>query len=143
MFKKGIALFMALTLLFVLVNESADAKPRRAIKSPKQSYTETPSKSSNNVSQSNPGTNSGTKSGTTNPSTQRGFFSGGSFMKGLMIGGLAGLLFGGIFSNMGFFGNLIGLLINVMAIFALIAGIRAAINYFRNRRYSNNQRRPY
>ncbi|WP_127533623.1 hypothetical protein [Paenibacillus kobensis] len=143
MFKKFIAVFMAFSLLFVLVNESADAKPRRSIKSPKQSFTQTPKKSNDNVSQSNPGSKAGTTAGTAGQTAKRGFFSGGSFMKGLMIGGLAGLLFGGIFSNMGFFGNLIGLLINVLAIFALIAGIRTALNYFRNRRYSNNRRRPY
>lgn len=141
MFKKFIAVFMAFTLLFVLVNESADAKPRRSIKSPKQSYTQTPGKdTTDNVSQTNPGTKSGNAAA--NPA-KRGFFSGGSFMKGLMIGGLAGLLFGGLFANMGFLGNLIGLLINVMAIFALISIIRAAFVYFRNRRHSDNRRRPY
>ncbi|EFM12052.1 import inner membrane translocase subunit Tim44 [Paenibacillus curdlanolyticus YK9] len=140
MFKKALALFMVFTLLFVVVTESADAKPRRSVKSPKQSYTQTPKKDTNNVSQSNPGSKSGS---TANTTAKRGFFSGGSFMKGLMIGGLAGLLFGGIFSNMGFFGNLIGLLLNVFAIFALFALIRAAIQYFRRNRTNHDNRRRY
>ncbi|MWC28151.1 hypothetical protein [Paenibacillus sp. MMS18-CY102] len=140
MFKKALALFMVFTLLFVVVTETADAKPRRSVKSPKQGYTQTPKKDTNNVSQSNPGNKSGSAANTT---AKRGFFSGGSFMKGLMIGGLAGLLFGGIFSNMGFFGNLIGLLINVFAIFALFALVRAAIQYFRRNRNNHDNRRRY
>ncbi|QKS46562.1 hypothetical protein HUB94_14555 [Paenibacillus cellulosilyticus] len=133
---------MVFTLLFVLVNQTADAKPRGSIKSPKKSYTQTP-KQDNNVSQTNPGTKTGTTSGTTGKTTtaNRGFFSGGSFMKGLMIGGIAGLLFGGLFSNMGFLGNLIGLLMNIMAIVALIALVRLGIRYFRDRRHSYNRRR--
>ena len=142
MFKKFVAVFMAFTLLFVLVNQTADAKPRRSIKSPKQSYTQTP-KTDNNVSQTNPGTKTGTTTGTAGKTTtaNRGFFSGGSFMKGLMIGGIAGLLFGGLFSNMGFFGDLIGLFMNIIAIIALIALVRFAIRYFRDRRHSYNRRR--
>ncbi|GMK41512.1 hypothetical protein PCCS19_45690 [Paenibacillus sp. CCS19] len=144
MFKKFVAVFMAFTLLFVLVNQTADAKPRGSIKSPKKSYTQTPTtpKTDNNVSQTNPGTKTGTTTGTTGKTTaNRGFFSGGSFMKGLMIGGIAGLLFGGLFSNMGFLGNLIGLLMNIMAIVALIALVRFGIRYFRDRRHSYNRRR--
>jgi len=60
---------------------------------------------------------------------KRGFFSGG-LMRGLFIGGLAGLLFGGIFANMGAFGSLLGLLINVIAIvfvFNIVRSIFAAI----------------
>ena len=49
--------------------------------------------------------------------TKRGFFSGGGLMRGLMIGGLAGMLFGGLFANMGFMGNILGLFINLIAIF--------------------------
>lgn len=141
MFKKFVAVFMAFTLLFVLVNQTVDAKPRGSIKSPKKSYTQTP-KTDNNVSQTNPGTKTGTTAGKTgSTTTNRGFFSGGSFMKGLMIGGIAGLVFGGLFSNMGFLGNLIGLLMNIMAIVALIALVRFGIRYFRDRRHSYNRRR--
>src|SRR5690606_41631811 len=42
-----------------------------------------------------------------------GLFGGSSFMKGMMLGGLAGLLFGGMFANMGAFGEIFGLLINI------------------------------
>lgn len=41
-------------------------------------------------------------------------------MKGLMLGGLAGLLFGSLFAGMGMLGNILGLLINVAAIAAIV-----------------------
>lgn len=41
-------------------------------------------------------------------------------MKGLFIGGLAGLLFGSLFSDMGLIGNLLGFLINAAAIVFIV-----------------------
>lgn len=137
--KKGFMVVLALALFFTLgFGQYADAKPRGGFKSPKQSYTQTPKKS-DNVSQTNPGTKTGTTAGTTKP----GFFSGGSLMKGLMIGGLAGLMFGSLFSGMGAFGNILGLLINLIAIFAVIMLIRVAFAYLRSKRNPPDQRRPY
>ena len=53
-------------------------------------------------------------------------------MRGLMIGGLAGMLFGGLFANMGFMGNILGLFINLIAIFVVIALIRKIYTMFKN-----------
>jgi predicted lipid-binding transport protein (Tim44 family) len=132
--KKGILTMLALAVFFAFSASAVDAKPRGGIKSPKQSFTQTPAKPADNVTQSNPGSKStGSTTGATT-TANRGFFSGGSFMKGLMIGGLAGLLFGGLFGNLGFFGDLLGLIVNVFALFVLFAVIRAVFVYFRNRR---------
>jgi predicted lipid-binding transport protein (Tim44 family) len=137
--KKGFMVMLALTLFITLgFGQYADAKPRGGMKSPKQSVTQNPKKS-DNVSQTNPGKKAGTTTGTTKP----GFFSGGSLMKGLMIGGLAGLMFGGLFAGMGAFGNILGLMINLMAIFAIIMLIRVAFVYLRSKRNPPDQRRPY
>lgn len=137
--KKGFMVVLALALFFTLgFGQYADAKPRGGIKSPKQSYTQTPKKS-DNVSQTNPGTKTGATTGTTKP----GFFGGGSLMKGLMIGGLAGLMFGSLFSGLGAFGNILGLMINLLAIFAVIMLIRVAFAYLRSKRNPPDQRRPY
>ncbi|AJY77097.1 membrane protein [Paenibacillus beijingensis] len=139
--KKGLLMLIAFTVFFAFTAaNAADAKPRGGLKSPKQSFTSTPSKSSDTGSAS-----SGTKSGSTAASganTKPGFFSGGSLMKGLMIGGLAGLLFGSMFGGMGFFGNFLGLIVNLLALFVLFAAIRSVFVYFRNRRKAD-QRRPY
>ncbi|WP_338472228.1 hypothetical protein R4Z10_05650 [Niallia sp. XMNu-256] len=62
-----------------------------------------------------------------------GFFSGG-LMKGLMLGGLAGLLFGGLFANMGFLGQILGLFINVLAIIFVIALIRRIFQFFKKKK---------
>ncbi|GIN91637.1 hypothetical protein J6TS1_15980 [Siminovitchia terrae] len=69
--------------------------------------------------QESPKTNSNKQQ--TNP--KGGFFSGG-LMKGLMFGGLAGLLFGSLFANMGAFGSLLGLIVNLAAIYILFVVIR-------------------
>lgn len=142
MFKKGLLMMIAFTVFFAFTAATSDAKPRGGMKSPKQSYTTTPSKSSDTGSVS-----SGTKSGSTAGSAagtpaKRGFFSGGSMLKGMMIGGLAGLLFGSMFANMGFFGDFLGLLVNVLALYILFIAIRSIVVYFRNRR-KTNERRPY
>ncbi|WP_238404399.1 MULTISPECIES: hypothetical protein [Paenibacillus] len=138
--KKGFMVMLALALFFTLgFGQYADAKPRGGgIKSPKQSVTQNPKKSEN-VNQSNPGTKAGTTAGTTKP----GFFSGGGLMKGMMIGGLAGLMFGSMFAGMGAFGNILGFMINLLAIFAIIMLIRVAFVYLRSKRNPPDQRRPY
>lgn len=130
-----LALALFVTLGF---GQYADAKPRGGIKSPKQGYTQTPKKNEN-TSQTNPGARTGTTTGTTKP----GFFGGGSLMKGLMLGGLAGLMFGGLFAGMGAFGQILGLMINLLAIFAIIMLIRVAFVYLRSKRNPPDQRRPY
>lgn len=116
-------------------------------KSPKKSYspsntTQTPN---SGVNKNEPAASKQTTNGTTNPTTatKPGFFSGGGFMKGMLIGGLAGMLFGGLFGNMGMLGNILGLLVNIMAIFAVIAIVVKLVQYFRDKRKFNNQPKRY
>ncbi|GAA0135958.1 hypothetical protein YSY43_27980 [Paenibacillus sp. YSY-4.3] len=129
MFKKMTALVMVFTLLFAFAStDFADARRGGGFKSGPRSYTTTPNKSSNvNKSESNTTNKSTTTTGATNNRTG-GFFGGGSFMKGMMVGGLAGLLFGGMFGNMGAFGELFGLAINLLAIYLIV---RVAVALFR------------
>lgn len=146
--KKGILVMLALTLFLSFgFGQVADAKRGGGFKSPKQSFTQTPKKS-DNVKQSNPGTSTGAKPGaTTGAAKSGGLFGGSGFMKGLMLGGLAGMLFGGLFGGLGAFGEILGLMINLLAIFAVIMLIRVAWVYLRNNKNKNNgtpdQRRPY
>ncbi|WP_138493284.1 hypothetical protein [Paenibacillus pinistramenti] len=122
MLKKLMMVVMAFTLLFaVTVPNMADAKGRvgGSYSSGVKSYSNTPSKSTSSGSVSSSSTSS--KTGTTaSTTTNRGFFSGGSFMKGMMIGGLSGLLFGSLFAGMGGFGSLLGLAVNLFAIYLVI-----------------------
>ncbi|PZD93625.1 hypothetical protein DNH61_23710 [Paenibacillus sambharensis] len=142
--KKIILLMMALTV-FVAFSavDTADAK-RGGFKSPKKSYTQTPSKPADNVRPADPGAKTPGAGATAGAGAagQRGFFSGGGLFKGMMIGGLAGLMFGSMFAGMGFMGDFLGLLVNVLALYVLFVAIRAVIRHFRNRR-DENDRRPY
>ncbi|ANE47895.1 hypothetical protein SY83_18140 [Paenibacillus swuensis] len=136
MVKKFMLLAMAFTFMFTVVGANyVDAKPR--FKSPRKSFTQTPKKDSSVRS------DSGTKApntGTTAP--KRGFFSGGGLAKGLMIGGLAGLLFGGLFGGLGILGNLLGLMINLLAIYVLFIAVRGIYRMIKNKnRY--NTANPY
>ncbi|WP_308634370.1 hypothetical protein [Paenibacillus silvisoli] len=142
--KKGLLMLMAFALFFAFSAGAVDAKPRGKISSPKKSFTTTPSKPADSVNKSTSGTSGTTKSGAATTGN-RGFFSGGSLMKGLMIGGLAGLFFGSMFGGMGFLGDMFGLIINVLAIYILIVAIRGIFHYFKNKRKPArpDDRRPY
>lgn len=128
--KRVMMIVMVFTLFFaVTAPDFADAR-RGGFKSGTRSFTTTPKKSTtDNVRKNDSST--GTKAGATGVNANRGFFSGGGFMKGMMLGGIAGLLFGGMFAGMGAFGNILGLLINLFAIYAVVMLV---MNFFRRRR---------
>jgi len=145
--KKLMLFLMAFTVFFaVTAVDSADAR-RGGFKAPKKSYTQQPSKPADNVRNSDtPAAGTGAAAGGAGAAAaakKPGFFGGGSFMKGMMIGGLAGLMFGGLFAGMGAFGNILGFLINVLAIYVVIVLIRYAFQYFKNKRREAEHRRPY
>ncbi|MEF2964745.1 hypothetical protein V3851_02800 [Paenibacillus sp. M1] len=141
MLKRLTMIVMAFTLIFAFASpDLADAK-RGGFKSGTRSYTTTPKKSTTNDYQKSSDTSSTQKPGaTTGTNTGRGFFSGGGFMKGLMVGGLAGLLFGGLFSGMGFFGNLLGLAVNLLAIYAVISVVVWLFRRFKRRPQTDDNR---
>jgi predicted lipid-binding transport protein (Tim44 family) len=135
--KKLLLIIMSSLLIFAVVTpaSSVDAKGRGGFKSPSGSFKQPtkPAKSTDNVSKTKPTT-------PTSPAANRGFFSGGGLMKGLLIGGIAGMLFGGMFGNMGALGNIFGFLINILAIYFLFVIIRKIVVYFIERRKTNEKR---
>lgn len=58
----------------------------------------------------------------------------GGFVKGLLFGGLAGLLLGGLLGNLGSLGAILGILINGLAIAAVIVLAIKLYRYIKNRR---------
>ncbi|WP_047152316.1 hypothetical protein [Aneurinibacillus tyrosinisolvens] len=60
--------------------------------------------------------------------------SSGGFMKGLLFGGLAGMLLGGMLGNLGSFGAILGLLVNVLFVFAAIMIIVRLYRFFKKKR---------
>jgi predicted lipid-binding transport protein (Tim44 family) len=142
MFKKLAVLIMASMLVFSFtVPALVDAKA--SYKAPPKSYTPTqPQKApTNNVTRNEPGSPT-TKTPGATTGTKPGFFSGG-LMRGLLIGGMAGLLFGGLFGNMGGLGNILGLLVNVLAIYLLFVIIKNIVFYFIQRRKMNQNPKRY
>lgn len=67
----------------------------------------------------------------------------GGFMRGMLFGGLAGFLLGGMLNNFGFLGGLIGLFINIIAVLVVIALIRKIVGllFGKKRRDENTWRR--
>lgn len=133
--KKMLMVFVAFTLFFTLFSgfaNDADARRGGGFKSTPKSYTTTPKKSTDSNSSTMNSTNR--TNNTTGSTANRGFFSGGSFFKGLMIGGLAGMLFGGMFGNMGMFGDILGLIINLFAIYILFIAARGIYRMIRQRK---------
>lgn len=133
-------LMMTFTLLIAMVAPStADARRGGGgFKSGTKSYQSTPKKAdNNNINKSDSGTKSGATAGATNK--PGGFFGGGGgFLKGMMLGGLAGMLFGGLFGNMGALGSLLGLAVNVLAIYVLIMVGMSIYRGIKNRRKMND-----
>lgn len=136
MFKKLFSAILVLSLLSTpvggfLTGEQMTTVHAKGYKSGKKSFnsnsnTNSPSLFKKDDTQQKSSTTTKNNS-TTKPST-------GGIMKGLLLGGLAGLLLGGLLSNLGILGSLVGLLINVLAIFAVIFIIRKIFTYFRNKR---------
>ncbi|MTT33084.1 hypothetical protein GMB86_13815 [Terrilactibacillus sp. BCM23-1] len=141
MMKKIAAAFLALTLVFTPIASSfvffepntASAKGYRSgVKSFK----------GNNNSGSFFNSNKSQRNNSTATRSNGSAFNRGGFMRGMFLGGLSGLLFGSMLANMGAFGQMAGLLINILAIVAIIALIRY-IFFNRKRNRKNEDDRPW
>ncbi|WP_018752761.1 hypothetical protein [Paenibacillus sanguinis] len=129
MMKRVMLVVMAFTVFFTFVApDFADAR-RGGFKSGPRSYNPAPKKPAQNENHNMTGNRAGAN--TANTTANRGFFSGGGLMRGLVVGGLAGMLFGSLFANMGFFGNLLGLAVNLLAIYLLIIAAMALYRRFK------------
>ncbi|MBD8497521.1 MULTISPECIES: hypothetical protein [Paenibacillus] len=120
--RKLMAAFMAITLLFAVTAPGiVDAKKRSGggFSSGVKKYNPAPTKNDSGVSSTNKANQPTNKATTTTPPKTSKPSFGGSFLKGMMIGGLAGMLFGGLFGDMGMLGNILGLMVNVFAIVLL------------------------
>jgi predicted lipid-binding transport protein (Tim44 family) len=140
MWKKALLAFslLAFTVVVSVPHDEADARPR-SFRSPTKSFNKTPAQS-NNMFKSN--TSSKSKASASGTTANRGFFSGGSFLKGMMIGGIAGMLFGHMFGGMGMMGNMLGFMLNLVALFALFWIIRSVFDAIRRRRDSQRPNYP-
>jgi len=130
--KKLSAILLAFTLVFssvgsVILFDGVQTAEAKSYKSGKKSFNSNNGGSSNFQKNDGTGTSSVNKATTNNnnkttgtTTAKKGGFFGGGLMRGLFIGGLAGLLFGSLFSDMGLIGNLLGFLINAAAIIFIV-----------------------
>ncbi|WP_240420642.1 hypothetical protein [Paenibacillus periandrae] len=128
-----IILGLTIALSFSPVDVADAAK---SYKAPKKSINLDKSPNQNTgANKADPSTATKTPNATANPGTtaKPGFFNGG-LMKGLLIGGLAGMLFGGLLGDLGGLGSILGLLVNVLAVGALVVGVVKVVQHFRNKR---------
>lgn len=140
--KKLVAALLVITLLVspignYVFNDHTTAEAKR-YKSGKKSFnTNNDSKINNSTIQKKkeePKTTNSSKSA----SDKKGGFMSGGLMKGLFIGGLAGLLFGSLFANMGILGSILGFAINALAIIFLAVLIRKIFGMLKKKRVDTN-----
>lgn len=135
MFKKVFSAMLVLTLLFTpvggfMLGDQLSTVSAKGYKSGKKSF----NSNTNNSPSLFKKDDTQQKSSTTTKSNTTAKPKAGSLMKGLMLGGLAGLLLGGLLGNLGVLGSIIGLFVNVLAIFAVIFIIRKLFTYFKKKR---------
>ena len=149
MWKKIAAAFLVLTVLFNTAAPFMDDADARRYRSPVRTFTpdapkqtapKTDARADSGAVNRADTANSGTLNRTGTPASTAPAAAGrplpglgGGFLQGLMLGGLAGLLFGSLLAEMGGFGALFGLLLNVFAIYLLIVLLRNVAQLFRNR----------
>jgi predicted lipid-binding transport protein (Tim44 family) len=136
--KKLLSALIALTIVMssigsVILNDHSTTVEAKGYKSGKKNF----NPSQNNftkpkVDKKQEENNSFNKSSKTT-STKGGFFSGG-LMRGLFVGGIAGLLFGSLFANMGILGSVLGFLINMLAIIFIVSMIRKIFSLLKTNR---------
>lgn len=143
--KKLLASLLAFTILFspvgnMIFNDEPVAEAKR-YKSGKKSFNvdkqKTPTQS-NIQKEKDKDKNSNT---TATPNNKKS--SGGEFMKGMIAGGLAGLLFGSLFANMGMLGSVLGFLINAAAIVFLIVIIKKVFTLFTEKKRREEEEKKW
>lgn len=140
MFKKLFSAMLVLTILFTpiggfMLGDQLTTVSAKGYKSGKKSFN---SNTNNNSPSLFKKDDTQQKSSTTTKNSTAAKPKMGGIMKGLFLGGLAGLLLGGLLSNLGVLGSIIGLFINVLAIIAVIFIIRKLFTLFKKKRKSED-----
>ncbi|OAS86752.1 MULTISPECIES: hypothetical protein [Metabacillus] len=140
MFKKLFSAMLVLTIIFTpiggfMLGDQLTTVSAKGYKSGKKSFN---SNTNNNSPSLFKKEDTQQKSSTTTKNSTTAKPKMGGIMKGLFLGGLAGLLLGGLLSNLGVLGSIIGLFINVLAIIAVIFIIRKLFTLFKKKRKSED-----
>ena len=133
--KKIMIALLTLTLIFspigdFVFNDVSVAEAKR-YKSGKKSFN---TNNQNSPTQSNIQKDKDVKKADATKNTKSPAANKGGLMRGLLVGGVAGLLFGSLFANMGMLGSILGFMINAAAIIFLIVIIRKIFGLLRARK---------
>ncbi|WP_405097230.1 hypothetical protein [Oceanobacillus sp. FSL H7-0719] len=143
--KKIIAALFTIALVFspigdyVFQDQGTTTVEAKSYKSGKRSFSPSGGINSNNNNNSlfqknKKDSSSYNKSAAKQNTNNKGGFMSGGLMKGLMLGGLAGLLFGGLLGNMGILGSMLGLLVNGLAIIFLVSVAMRIYQFFKKKK---------
>ncbi|MFC7392411.1 hypothetical protein [Scopulibacillus cellulosilyticus] len=146
MIKKIIASFMVLSLVLIPVGDAVfhhgpDKVSARGYRSGVKSFNMNKGNSNTHsfFQKKNPQVNKQKTISSYKNTTKK--FSKGSFLKGMLFGGLAGLLFGGLLSHFGALGSLLGMVINVLIIVIVIAILIAVVRGLFRMIFRKNKRK--
>ena len=138
MLKKLVAVMTAFMVIFGASSFMfVDHAAAKSYKSGKKSFTPSSgqkskvdlNKKDSNVNSQKTTPDSKTKATNTAPKSNKG-----SFMKGLLLGGLGGLLMGSLFSNMGALGSILAFMVNMLVMAGIVMLAVRAFKYFKNQR---------
>ncbi|MBF8418231.1 hypothetical protein [Heyndrickxia coagulans] len=122
--KKFFALLLAFTFAFSVVgihfSNPVDARGYRSVKRSYQSVPKTTTPSSKQQSHYQSKTNQNINPISGNKANSASSSSRGSFVKGMLLGGLGGMLFGSMFSHLGGLGTALTAMVNILIFIALI-----------------------
>lgn len=139
MLKKILTAFLLLTFVFAPIAENVFQGPNHEVsaksyRSGKKSFNTNSNTNNNSMFQKKSNVNK--KSTATNSGAKKtNSFNKGGFMKSMLLGGMAGLLFGSLLANMGALGSVFGLVINILFIVLLVGIIKKLFT-------RNNNNRP-
>ncbi|MDM5188902.1 hypothetical protein QUF99_16725 [Bacillus sp. DX4.1] len=138
MLKKFVTVLTAFMVVFAAGSfVFTDNVAAKSYKSGKKSFTPSSGQNSkvnlnkkdSNVNAKKTTPDSKTKATNTAPKSNKG-----SFMKGLLLGGLGGLLMGSLFANMGALGSVLAFMVNMLLMAGIVMLAVRAFKYFKNQR---------
>ncbi|HDV8361196.1 MULTISPECIES: hypothetical protein [Bacillus] len=138
MLKKLVAIMTAFMVIFGASSFMfVDHAAAKSYKSGKKSFTPSSgqkskvdlNKKESNVNSQKTTPDSKTKATNTAPKSNKG-----SFMKGLLLGGLGGLLMGSLFANMGALGSVLAFMVNMLVMAGIVMLAVRAFKYFKDQR---------
>ncbi|WP_121613139.1 hypothetical protein [Mesobacillus foraminis] len=140
MFKKILSAVVAVTIVFSPIGNSVFQELQQQTEVSAKRYKSGTKRYNNNSRVTNPDNNqNNTVNRNTNTTNRTATRNNGGMMRGLMYGGLAGLLFGGLLAGMGGLAPILGMAINIIGILLAFMLISRIISAFKRNRQQEDR----